>query len=208
MLLHKVTGQIVYPAFSNLIWRLPEKIKTIYLTIDDGPYPDITTALLEVLGNRKIPVTFFFCGQIINKYQRQLKKLDFKNHQIGNHGYYHYPYMLTGKKRMLAEIKLTDDLISQVFNKNTKLFRPPFGIWGPALNNILEGENKDLVLWSLMSNDFKWSPPKVYNHLIQNLQSGDIVVFHNSPKSKLTMEKVLPDFLDYCIEKKYQFKLL
>jgi peptidoglycan/xylan/chitin deacetylase (PgdA/CDA1 family) len=201
-------GRIVYPAFSNLIWRLPEKINTLYLTVDDGPYPDITQYILNVLDCRKIPATFFFCGMIVNRYQKQLMKLDFKNHQIGNHGYYHYPFIFNKKKRMSTEIKLTDDLITKVFNIHTKLFRPPFGIWGPALNNILEDENKDLVLWSLMSNDFKWEPKKVYNHLIRNLQSGDIVVFHNSPKSKLTMEKVLPDFLDYCIEKKYRFKIL
>ena len=206
MLLHKTLAKIIFPGYRNLVWQLPRKQKTVYLTFDDGPYPKAITPILDVLSEYSARAIFFLSGEMIQKYQKDLCQLDLNQHKLGNHGFYHIPLLFSSVKKICQEISHTDKLIYNNFGISTNLFRPPFGIFGPGLLRSMEVLRKDLILWSLMCNDFKWSPDRIKNHLEENLQSGDIVVFHISQKSYRTTLKVLPDFLLYCQNNGYQFK--
>jgi len=205
---HKELANFIYPAFTNLIWQLPKKKKVVYLTFDDGPFPPATAEILQILAEYRVPATFFLSGKMIFRHRYQLKSLDYENHRLGNHGFSHSPLIGLSKKKIYSELQITDRLLMKYLGKATPLFRPPFGIFGPAVNKIINSLGKDLILWSLISNDFKWSAERVREHLIENLESGDIVVFHDSPKSRKTTLKVLPDFLTYCQNEGYEFLVL
>ena len=208
MSLHKALGNVVFPAFQNLIWRLPSRQKTVYLTFDDGPYPPVTTAVLEILRHYGVPAVFFLSGETLYRFRSALQTLDYTTYRLGNHGFRHHPYFCLSRKQLRREIRLTDALIRRVRGEASDLFRPPYGIFGAAVNHELEKLGKDLVLWSLLSNDFKWEASRVLAHLQKKLQPGDIVVFHDSEQSKQTIIKVLPDFIDFCIRNGYRFGLL
>ncbi len=208
MSLHKTMGNLIFPAFQNLVWRLPSRQKTVYLTFDDGPHPSVTPAVLEILRNYRVPAVFFLSGEALYRYHHALKGFTYRTHRLGNHGFYHRPYFCRSSARLFREICFTDSLIRRFWGEPTSLFRPPYGIFGPALNRALEESGKDLVLWSLLSNDFKWEASRVLEHLQGQLQPGDVVVFHDSRSSAKTIVKVLPDFIDFCIRSGFRFGLV
>ena len=88
---YKILAKIFYSGFKNLIWHLHSPAKTIYLTFDDGPYPETTGKLLEILTHFKIPAHFFLTGKRIEEYGLSIKRLDFTHHKLGNHSYSHQP---------------------------------------------------------------------------------------------------------------------
>ncbi len=207
MRLHKPLGRIVFPAFGNLVWRLPRPQKTVYLTFDDGPDPEITGEVLRILADSGAPATFFLSGEKVHRFRHHLDNLDYGGMQIGNHGFFHRPLFFLSQPVIEKEIRQTGEMISGIWGITAKLFRPPYGIFGPGLRRSLDDLGNDLILWSLMSNDFKWPAEKTLDHLKANLQPGDIVVFHDSRQSAATMLKVLPGFLDFCKSEGYQFLL-
>lgn len=205
---HKEIANIIYPAFTNLVWQLPKKKKVLYLTFDDGPFPPATAEILRILDHYNVPAIFFLSGKMIFRYRHQLASLDYRNHRLGNHGYSHQPLLGLSKRKIFSELQLTDRLMMKYMGQATSLFRPPFGIWGPAAYQIANSLGKDFILWSLMSNDFRWSAKKVQEHLIRHIKSGDVVVFHDAPSSYKTTLQVLPDFLEHCRKEGYEFLVL
>ena len=204
----KFFGNLVFPSFLNLVWKLENKNKVLYLSFDDGPTPGLTDTILEILEQYDIPAVFFLEGKKIAEHERMVKSWNFAPHKLGNHGYNHLPMILAGRNFLLKEIELADRLINTHFGAVPKFFRPPYGVFGPGLYHLLGNMNKDLILWSLMANDFKWEKERVYEHLVKNLEPGDIIVFHNSEESKTVVPEVLPAFLDYCFKNEYVFKLI
>ncbi len=208
MILHKFFGQIAYSTVNNLVWRLPSKQKTLYLTFDDGPYPEATAQILKILNEFKVPATFFISGHNLFRFRRKADSLDYTFHKLANHGYYHHAYTLRPPEVMKNEILLTDRLIRRLLGTPSTLFRPPFGIFGPGLNKGLSELGKDLVLWSVMSNDYKWEAERVNKFLQKQVAAGDIIVFHDSPKSWKTTIDVLPVFIQKAIKNEYRFLTL
>lgn len=198
---------IIFSAYPNLIWNLPHSRNTVYLTFDDGPYPEITRKILEILNYYNISATFFLSGYQMIQFSSELKKLKYDGHILGNHGYYHNPLFFSSKNSIEQEISATDSLIYKYFNQNVNLFRPPYGIWGPGLYKILNKMGKDLILWSLMSNDFKWPSKRCEEYLKKNLRPGDIIVFHDSPISNETTIDILSKFIEFCLSKNYEFRI-
>ncbi len=208
MILHKWLARIVYPTFDNLLWHLPRREKVLYLTFDDGPFPEVTHQILEILKKFRVQAIFFLSGTSLEKYRKDVPKLNYQGHRLANHGYQHLPLVLQSVAALRQEIQRTDDLIRELIGPPSTLFRPPYGLFGPALLKVLKMSRKDMVLWSLMSYDFRWEAPKVLEFLKQNIQNGDILVFHDSPLAEKTTVAVLPEFLDYCLSSGYHFRII
>jgi len=219
MTAHRFLADIFYKPYRDILWGFPgddslrgdrestpRKGNNIYLTFDDGPCPPVTKRVLALLRELKTPATFFLSGEKIFAHRREIKKLNYKSHSIGSHFFNHIPVFAISSKKILRELDLTDRLIEQNFGRSSQLFRPPYGLFGPALLKMLRKQKKKMVLWSLMANDFKWSAEKVIRHLKKSVQSGDVVVFHDSPKTERVVLEVLPEFIQDCREKGFDFE--
>lgn len=189
----------------GVIWKKSTGYQSIVLTFDDGPDPTVTPRILKMLKQYKIPAVFFLSGAQIEKNSRELKHINYGSHIIGNHGFLHFPFIGRSSSQYHVDINKTDNLIREYFRRDTIFFRPPYGIWGPGLEKVLDSKQKKLVLWSLMANDFKWPPQKVYNFLCHNLEKGDIIVFHDRGKYQETVLEVLPRFIEHCLSRNYRF---
>ena len=200
MIAHRFLARIFYKPYRDILWRFPEEEKKIYLTFDDGPYPPVTKQVLALLKKLKVPATFFLSGQQIFTHRRELKKLNYIGYRIGSHFFHHIPVFGLNSKIVEKEIRLTEQLIEKYFKQEAQLFRPPYGIFNPALLKTLRKQNKRMILWSLMANDFKWSAENVLHHLTRSVRAGDIVVFHDSQKAEKVVLEVLPEFIKYCGE--------
>lgn len=205
MLSHRILAGIFYKPFPGITWQYSASENVVYLTFDDGPYPPVTKPLLEMLNALGVPATFFLSGESLFRYRRELSELDYSPHQVGSHFYRHVSLFFTGPRKLQKGLRLTDRLISRYLRRETRFFRPPYGIFNPRHFPTLQEAGKKMVLWSLMAYDFKWEAGRILRHLCDSARPGDIIVFHDSPKTEKVLLEVLPPFIEFCREQGWGF---
>lgn len=175
------TPRILQNLFKNVTWRI-EKSEAIYLTFDDGPNPEVTVQLLELLKANNAHATFFLLGKNAALYPELVARIQKENHTIGFHGNEHL------NSRKLNRIGLLKNFRCQAAFPKSKLYRPPFGKLKYWQYQYLQ-KKFQLVGWTLMPGDF--DSKKNINHQLRDLQkakSGDIVVLHELPKTIQLLE--------------------
>lgn len=177
--------------------------KLIALTFDDGPDPDITPAILDILKG-KGKATFFCIGRKIDSNGQLLKRMDAENHFIGNHSYSHSNWFdLFSSKKMKNEFIRTDQKIFEVTGRRPLLFRPPYGVINPLVKKALKGFNYHVIgfsnrPWDTMTKNEE----KILERLTRRLKPGDVVLLHDSVLQSIP---VLKGFLKYVEERGYTF---
>lgn len=205
MIPFRYLASIFFKPFPNIIWKYPPYENTVYLTFDDGPYPPVTRPLLEMLRELQVPATFFLSGENLFRYRREMGELDYSGHEIGSHFYHHIPLFGLNSAKLLNGINLTDKLVYQYQKQLPRFFRPPYGVFSKKLFPVLQSASKKLVMWSVMAYDFKWEKERVLEHLYRSVRAGDIVVFHDSPKTERVLLEVVPPFVEFCRERGWRF---
>ncbi len=208
MISHKRLASVFFKPFPQITWKYPPYEHKIYLTFDDGPYPPLTKPLLNLLEQMKVPATFFLSGENIYRYRHQLSELDYSGHQLGNHLFHHVPLFGMKTAKLVREINKTDELILENWRRIATAFRPPYGVFSPQLFTALQSTSKKLVLWTVMAYDFKWEKERILKHLLYQTHAGDIIVFHDSPKTSSVLLEVLPPFINHCHSRGWSFELI
>lgn len=187
----------------NLIWRLPQEEPTIYLTFDDGPIPEITPWVLDLLEQEDIKATFFCVGDNVRKHPKVYNEILAKGHQVGQHTYNHLPAFKHSKKAFNENILAAKEYIK------TDLFRPPHGQIRLSQLISLRQEYR-LVLWDVLSADFDTSitPEKCLKNVISNVRNGSIIIFHDSLKAEANLKYALPRAIRYLKDQGFQFALI
>ncbi|MDA3853374.1 MAG: polysaccharide deacetylase family protein [Bacteroidales bacterium] len=187
----------------NLIWRIPQQSKTVYLTFDDGPIPEVTPWLLNLLEQEDVKATFFCVGENVQKYRDIYNQILAKGHSVGQHTYNHLPAFKSNKKDYQENVLAAKEFI------RTDLFRPPHGqIWPSQL--IKMRKHYRIVLWDVLSGDFDQSisAEKCLNNVINKVRNGSIIVFHDSLKAEKNLRHALPRAIRYMKDDGYKFGAL
>ena len=197
--------------FSDYIWRFSTSKKELFLTFDDGPNPEITTFVLDILAKYNAKATFFCVGENAIKHPKIFKRILAEGHKIGNHTQNHLNGWKTENTNYIANVGLAEKSFNTVIpNFKTKLFRPPYGKIKKKQATALQNKGYEIIMWTVLSGDFdiNCSPKKCYNNIIKNAKSGNIIVFHDSRKAKKNMQETLVNILAYYSNKGFKFKLL
>lgn len=184
-------------------WHLDQP-NTVFLTFDDGPHPSITPQILALLRAYKATATFFCIGKNVTLYPQTFQDIIKEGHTIGNHTHNHKNGWSTPNKTYLKNVLQASQHI------NSNLFRPPYGRIKNRQAHYLMRKGYKIVMWSLLTGDFdtQIDGPTCYNNIIQNLKSGDIIVFHDSEKAYERMHYALPLFLQYCLDHNIEVRSL
>lgn len=186
--------------FPGLIWTIPNDNNEIYLTFDDGPDPEVTPWVLDLLAKYDAKATFFCLGRNVERYPEIFKRILCEGHAVGNHSYSHLDGWRTGKKRYVRDIERAAKLIQ------SSLFRPPYGRIRPLQIKALK-EKYQIVMWDFMSGDFVKRETK--GNCLKNIEkfcrSGSIVVFHDTASAQRHLTSVLPHVIDGFVKKDYIF---
>ena len=184
------------------IWRMPCDKKQVFLTFDDGPTPELTEKILDILTEKNVHATFFSVGHNVFKYPYLYKLIIEKGHAVGNHTYHHLKGWSTSVDLYVENVKKASSVI------NSKLFRPPYGKITFSQARILKSDY-NIIMWSLLTKDYdiNLSPENCLNRA-KKLKKGDIVVFHDNVKASKNMLYALPLFIDFALEKGFEFKKL
>ncbi len=202
-----ILQQLIYP---DLIWRKETEEKTIYLTFDDGPTPDITEFVLDTLQVYCAKATFFCVGHNIEKHPRIFQQLIQHGHRVGNHTFDHLNGWATRPAVYLNNIDKCHIAIDRYMTeKKKKLFRPPYGkITFQQIKALIP--SYDIIMWNVLTKDYskKLSPSSCLKKAINNTGKGTIVVFHDSIKAMKNLYHVLPRFLAHFAHKGFIFKTI
>lgn len=201
--------KIIKHLFFNQVWNIPNTENTIYLTFDDGPTPEITEKVLEILDKNQIKATFFCIGDNVRKHPEIVQKIISKQHSVGNHTYSHLKGWNTPTKTYISNTEACRmKLNSQFTIQNSQIFRPPYGKISPWQSYKLRKLGYKIIMWDVVSKDYdaSISAEMCYENVIKNVSSGSIIVFHDSLKAKENMFNSLEKTIETLKNKGFNFE--
>ncbi|NVK85515.1 MAG: polysaccharide deacetylase family protein [Cytophagia bacterium] len=195
----------IYP---RLLWKVKTSEKVIYLTFDDGPIPNLTPWVLDLLNEFEAKATFFCVGENVKKHAEIFHRLLEEGHRVGNHTQHH----LNGKKASLEEYladALACDEAMKAESVSTDLFRPPYGRLTNAQRKQLI-QQKTIVMWDVLTQDYDQAldPDLILKRSIAATDKGSVVVFHDNLKAERNLKAVLPEYLSHFKNMGYRFEAL
>ncbi len=184
--------------YPGAVFRMKTEEKLLCLTFDDGPDPDSTPQILEILDKFNIRGIFFCDGKAAEKYVDLVNLITEKGHVIGNHGYAHPDGWKTRSDKYIEDVSKGSAYTS------TTLFRPPYGHMKFKQYRILKKKYK-VIFWDLMPYDFdlNFGTEKSLYILRKKLRPGSIIVLHDTSSSPANL--ILTGFIEYALKKNYKF---
>ncbi|MBW4679130.1 MAG: polysaccharide deacetylase family protein [Microcoleus vaginatus WJT46-NPBG5] len=192
-------GEVIYHS------QLSSKEKVIALTFDDGPWIE-TPKVLGILKEYDVKATFFMIGQHVQTYPDIAKQVVAAGHAIGNHTWHHYTHQMDGATAA-AEIDNTSKRIFQVTGVKTQLFRPPAGRLENGLAEYARNQKNAVVMWSVDPLDWleSTSPQSLVKAVLDNAQSGGIVLLHDGGGNRSRTLQALPPIIAELKLRGYRF---
>ncbi|WP_456420368.1 polysaccharide deacetylase family protein [Lutibacter sp.] len=204
------TPKLIKFLFKNRVWSFTKKEKTLYLTFDDGPTPEITEWTLHQLQKYNAKATFFCVGKNIDEHFEIYTKIIKNGHSIGNHTYNHLNDSITEAQAYIDNIEKAEITINRSKQLSSKLFRPPYGRLKYSQSIKIRKLGYKIIMWDVLSADFDTSisKEKCLENVIRNTENGSVILFHDSNKASKNLKFVLPKILEYYTEKGFTFKKL
>jgi peptidoglycan/xylan/chitin deacetylase (PgdA/CDA1 family) len=169
---------------ANLI-RLPSHQAgfpgAVALTFDDGPDPEITPRLLDLLDVYDAKASFFVIGHRASQHPDIMRDIAARGHSVENHTYWHpLSFGCWTPGAMLREIRLAQEVIIDTSGQAPMFFRAPAGIRNPLLDPVLAMTGLRLCTWTRRGYDTILSDPNcIYKRLTRGLSDGDILALHD-----------------------------
>lgn len=208
------TPILIRRLFPSLLWEAPGEGDSIYLTFDDGPTPEVTPYVLDLLDRHNAKATFFCIGKNILAYPEIFNDILARGHRVGNHTFNHLNAVKVPADLYLEEVQRTESVIEELSNANRdalpRLFRPPYGRMNNTISKALRRQNYRIVMWSVLSADFDpdLNTSKSLKNLKTHSKKGSIIVFHDSFKAYKNLRLLLPDYLKYLEKERIKMKHL
>ena len=204
------TPKTVKNLLRNFIWEVPNANNTIYLTFDDGPIPEVTEWVLDILKEENIKATFFCIGDNIQKHPTIYQRILNEGHKTGNHTFNHLNGWTTKTCNYIENFKLCETERLKLNTEHSLLFRPPYGKMTLKQSKKIKKLGYKIVMWDVLSYDFKptITAEKCKENVLKNTTAGSIIVFHDSLKAEKTLKKVLPEIIQELKNKGFQFDVL
>ena len=192
--------RLLYP---DALWRINPKERAVYLTFDDGPIPEVTPRVLDILDHYGVKATFFMVGDNVRKHPEVYEEVVRRGHRIGNHTMHHVSGFRLTRRNYLRDVAEARQYI------DSDLFRPPHGWLRPRQTWALH-EQFRVVMFDLVTRDYsKWMRAQdVVRNVKLFARDGSVIVFHDSLKSWPRLQEALPKALEWLIAQGYEFRLL
>lgn len=189
----------IYP---KALWRMNPSEKSVYLTFDDGPIPEVTPWVLDVLDRYGVKATFFMVGENAFKHPEVFEMVKARGHRIGNHTYNHIGGMRHGIGSYVANVDKANELL------RTDLFRPPHG-WMKWEQYLFVRSSYKVVMWDLVTRDYstRLNGRDVLLNVRRYARPGSIITFHDSLKSQDKLLYALPRAIEWLQAQGYSFRV-
>jgi cellulose synthase/poly-beta-1,6-N-acetylglucosamine synthase-like glycosyltransferase/peptidoglycan/xylan/chitin deacetylase (PgdA/CDA1 family) len=207
-----------------LSWRIEEMgaaPNKVALTFDDGPDPDWTPRILQILKEKQAPATFFVIGDVATQYSGIVKQEYAQGNEVGNHTFTHPDFETISKSQLQIELNLTELLLESNLGVKTLLFRPPYGIdhqpetaseiqmlpIPQSMGYIIVGARVDPHDWGEVNGGAPPSASTVVQRVLHDatLGKGNIILMHDGGGDRANTVAALPQIIDGLRAKGYEF---
>lgn len=190
--------------FPTALFRVPKGKRSapreVYLTFDDGPVPEVTPKVLDILDRYGVHATFFMVGDNVRRHPELLEEVRRRGHAVGNHTFHHLQGAHVTTKSYLRDIMEAHKLIG------SPLFRPPHGWMRPRQARAMRKVFTP-VMYDLVTRDYsrRLTAEQVMQNVRRYARPGAIIVFHDSLKAEPRVLKVLPEAIEWLLSHGYTF---
>jgi peptidoglycan-N-acetylglucosamine deacetylase len=179
--LFQVSRSRSFQLFGDIVARVDTPEKVVALTFDDGPTPQFTEEILELLEDEGTSATFFLTGREITQNPEQAQRIVRSGHEVGNHSWSHQRMVLKSPAFVEEEITRTDQAIAAAGYTSATVFRPPYGKKLFTLPWYLGRTGRTSVTWDVEPESFPdiaASPEKIAAHVLEKVRPGSIILLH------------------------------
>lgn len=188
----------------DVMFRTDNGKRSVYLTFDDGPIPESTPWLLDVLAKHGARATFFMVADNARRYPHLHTAVVDGGHAIGNHTFHHKPPYRQTTEAMMEDVMLADEVL------HSSLFRPPHGLIWRRQQNALSDAGFRIVMFDLNTLDYRKdrTSEQIVESVRRNVRPGCIINFHDSLKSIEKLKIALPQVLSLLKERGFSLDTL
>jgi peptidoglycan-N-acetylglucosamine deacetylase len=169
--------------FADAVLRGPKGARGVVLTFDDGPDPETTPRVLDVLDAEKAKATFFVIAKKAEAHPELVREIQRRGHSIGLHSYAHDRlFALRSQRRVALDLARGVAVLKAITGEPPELFRPPIGHTNPTIARVADAMDLTVVGWSLSVRDGLASalPSKVVARVRRHVRDGTIVLMHDA----------------------------
>ena len=155
---------------------------SVAITFDDGPHPEGTPKMLEILAEYDARATFFLVGEQVAKRPALARQIVAMGHTVGLHGYVHRPHPSHRRRTMLYDFEHGFAAIADATGVEPRLHRPPYGIYTPASLRLARERGLQPLLWSKWGKDWRKmaTGEQIALRVADGLQAGDVILLHDA----------------------------
>lgn len=186
--------------YAGVTWRVEPSSKVVYLTFDDGPIPECTPQVLDILAHYQAYATFFMVADNAAHHPDLVARVRQEGHTIGNHTYHHLKGYAVATQTYLRNVQYADQVL------HSMLFRPPYGRMRYAEKKALQRAGYRICLWDVLTHDYNdaYSPNDMLAIVKHYTRNGSIINFHDSIKTKDRLLPALPHIIQWLQSQGYQ----
>lgn len=190
----------------NKVIRGSSTGKLLALTFDDGPHPDFTPRLLDILKREGVHATFFLVGSQAEQYPDLVRQIAAEGHTVGNHTYHHVSLPKIPLAYVDEEIQACGDVLESVLGFHPRFFRPPGGRYDRDIATVINRLGYTLVLWTDNPGDFEEPGSRVItSRTLTRLSAGGIILLHDGVQQTVD---ALPGLIETMKARGYRFVTL
>ena len=186
---------LIKKIFNQFKWETSNN--KILLTFDDGPNPNTTENILNILSDFNIKAVCFCVGSNVDRYNSLTQQIIDEGHVIGNHTFNHKLLLKLNRNESLKEINSFNSIMLRSLSYRVKYFRPPFGWFKFNTNSLMKEAELQCVMWNLVTYDYHNKLERVKFAVDNYLRSNSIIVLHDSKKSA----DIITESIKYIVEK-------
>lgn len=169
----------------RILWRVRALDKVVALSFDDGPHPEFTTAIVDILERYTIPATFFLIGRHVRQHPLVAQRLAAGPHEIANHTFNHRVLPLLRDHLVLHEIRHADHIIRETTGRAPRLLRPPMGLFSRRVVDLIEGSGYVTVIGDVYPRDPNLpGRERIYERVMQRVRPGSIIILHDGGNTR------------------------
>jgi peptidoglycan/xylan/chitin deacetylase (PgdA/CDA1 family) len=162
--------------------RLAQGDSAVALTFDDGPHPEGTPAVLELLDRAGVRASFFLTGEQVDRHRALAGEIAAAGHGIAIHGYRHRNLLRLAPRQVEYDLDRAREAIGEATGRRPTVYRPPYGIFSPAALMLVRRRELRPLLWSRWGRDWsaRATPESIARRAGEGLASGDVILLHDA----------------------------
>jgi peptidoglycan-N-acetylglucosamine deacetylase len=164
--------------------RIPRRLSAdgVALTFDDGPHPEGTPAVLEVLAEAELSATFFLVGEQVERRPALAAEIAQRGHLVGLHAYRHRPQPALPRRVVEDDLARGAAAIETAVGRSLAWHRPPYGLYSPAGLAWVRERGMNPLLWSKWGKDWRrlTTPERIARRATAGVHAGDVILLHDA----------------------------